>query len=476
MASNVEYAGPPLVDVNPLWKTTPLEEVCDGIYDCPHSTPKLADEGFYMVRTQDIRKGFFDTSGAVCVSDESYNERIKRAEPSYGDVVLSREGTYFGDAAEVPPDTKLCLGQRMVLLRPCKKQINPTFLRIWINSKNFQNYLLAFRDGTVAERLNVSTIRKLPIPVPSLEEQAEIISLITPLEEKEALSRRMSETLEGISSALFKSWFVDFDPVIDNALAAGNPIPEEFAVRAETRRALLRQGSGGQEAAADFPTIGKNSSNVRKLFPDSFQTSELGPIPAGWDVSTFGDVASAIRDSVNPSNLDADIPYVGLEHIGRKQMYLSDWGYAGDVDSNKSAFKKGDVLFGKLRPYFHKVCVMNFAGICSTDILVFRAKEDCWSGFIQYQLFDEEFVEYANARSTGTRMPRASWKDMVAYPIAKPGRDVATRFAELVAGLNAKAMLNVESASKLARLRDTLLPKLISGELDVSHMNQILEG
>ena len=206
-----------------------------------------------MVRTQDIRKGYFDTTNSVYVSQETYEKRIQRAEPTFGDILFSREGTYFGDAAEIPLGTKVCLGQRMALIRPKAEIIKPSFLRIWINSANFQNYLLAFRDGAVAERLNISTVRTLPIPLPLLPEQKAIAHILGSLDDKIELNRRMNATLEGMAQALFKSWFVDFDPVIDNALAAGNPIPDELADRAEVRRQALANGAANREAAKPFP-------------------------------------------------------------------------------------------------------------------------------------------------------------------------------------------------------------------------------
>jgi hypothetical protein len=251
-------------------------------------------------------------------------------------------------------------------------------------------------------------------------------------------------------------------------------IPDEFRDRAETRLKALGERSSrcvaSRKDGAGAPSLPDSSNlpSLGNLFPSAFRESEeLGWIPEGWEVTNFGKVALNIRDSVDPSSLDSDLPYVGLEHIGRKVMYLSDWGRAGDVDSNKSKFQKGDILFGKLRPYFHKVCIVNFSGVCSTDILVFRAQKDYWQGYVQYQLFEDKFVEYANARSTGTRMPRASWKDMVAYLIAKPTNEIANHFNKIIEGYKAKAVVNVDGGSQLADLRDTLLPKLISGEFDL---------
>jgi type I restriction enzyme S subunit len=117
---------------NWIWKR--LDDVCEGIFDCPHSTPKLTSDDPLLARSQDIRSGVFRLEEAARVSEETYLERIKRAEPIYGDLLYSREGTYFGIAAEVPKNVRVCLGQRMVLLRPASKILNFRFLRYWLNS------------------------------------------------------------------------------------------------------------------------------------------------------------------------------------------------------------------------------------------------------------------------------------------------------------------------------------------------------
>ena len=195
------------------WCWSRLEDVCNGIFDCPHSTPKLSDSGPLMVRTQDILSGVFRTDQAGHVSEETYRERTKRTEPMHGDLFYSREGTYFGIAAEVPQNYQICLGQRMVLLRPNSQAVDFRYLRFWLNSPVMEAHIHGFRDGSVAERLNLPTIRVLPVLLPSLPEQRAIAHILGTLDDKIELNRRMNETLEEIAWTLFKSWFVDFDPV-----------------------------------------------------------------------------------------------------------------------------------------------------------------------------------------------------------------------------------------------------------------------
>jgi type I restriction enzyme S subunit len=195
------------------WSWKRLDSVCDGVFDCPHSTPMLTDTGPFVVLTQDIITGIFRPERAARVSAETYSQRIARATPQRGDLLYSREGTYFGIAAEVPEGTPLCLGQRMVLIRPDGQQLDFRFLRHWLNSPTMARFIHGFRDGSVAERLNLPTIRALPVLTPPLGEQRSIAAALGALEDKIELNRRMNATLEAIARALFQSWFVDFDPV-----------------------------------------------------------------------------------------------------------------------------------------------------------------------------------------------------------------------------------------------------------------------
>src|SRR5207245_2050226 len=150
----------------------------DGVFDCPHSTPVVTTTGPFVVRSQDVRSGVFRTEEAGRVSEETYRERIARAEPTYGDILYSREGTYFGNAAEVPKDTRVCLGQRMVLIRPKEGILDSRFLRLWLNSPTLARHIHGFRDGTVAERLNMPTIRALPVPLFDADEQKSIAEVL----------------------------------------------------------------------------------------------------------------------------------------------------------------------------------------------------------------------------------------------------------------------------------------------------------
>lgn len=129
----------------------------------------------------------------------------------------------------------------------------------------------------------------------------------------------------------------------------------------------------------------------------------------GSETVSFGECARLIRDSVAPDQIHPETPYIGLQHIAQDELRLLEVGKASDVSSNKYQFKKGDILFGKLRPYFRKVILAPFDGVCSTDIWVVRATEKCEQNFLFYWMASQEFVDKANQGSEGTKMPRAKW-------------------------------------------------------------------
>ena len=191
-----------------------------------------------------------------------------------------------------------------------------------------------------------------------------------------------------------------------------------------------------------------------------------------WEDGVLGDIASNVRVNATTESIESDEIYIGLEHIERRNVALSQHGFGSDVASNKSRFKKHDILFGKLRPYFHKVCITPFDGICSTDILVLRAKETVWTAFTLFAFFQDSVVEYANLASGGTRMPRADWGALSQYSIAIPPIDLVHQFNDLVLPSIEKIHANLEQIQTLEKLRDTLLPKLMSGEVRVQYQTE----
>jgi type I restriction enzyme S subunit len=205
-------------------------------------------------------------------------------------------------------------------------------------------------------------------------------------------------------------------------------------------------------------------SIARAVFRQWFvESEEVG----SWKVGKLGDVAENIRRGANADEINPDTNYIGLEHMPKGSIALSEWGNASDLASNKFVFKTGEFLFGKLRPYFHKVGIAPIDGVCSTDILVIAPKSPEWYGFVLEHISSVELINYTNAASTGTKMPRTSWSDIANYEVALPPLEKAKEFTKIFLPMAQKIRANIIESRTLASLRDSLLPKLMRGEVRV---------
>lgn len=357
-----------------------------------------------------------------------------------GDVVvtmtdLSKAADTLGFAAVIPETqgTTWLHNQRvgLVEVRP-DAQVTLGYIHYLMRSSEYRHWVVSSATGSTVKHTAPTRISSYRFELPPLTDQVVIAEILGALDDRITLLRETNATLEAIAQALFKSWFVDFDPV--------------------RARMEGRAPEGMNEATA-------------ALFPDGFEESELGLVPRGWRVGTLGDIAQTVKQQLQPSQLHADINYVGLEHIPRKSLSLVSWGTADGLESAKATFGDGDILFGKLRPYFHKVVVAPFDGVCSTDILVCQARKSAYYGFVAMQLFSTTLIEFAERLSNGAKMPRVGWKDLAAYPVVIPTESVAVEYTLVIEPLLARMKATVHEAQTLATLRDTLLPRLISGQL-----------
>lgn len=418
------------------WRVCRLDEVAD-IIDSLHKTPIYSETGRAMVRVTDVQGGFLDVSKTLRVTEEVFQEFTRRYAPKRGDIVFSRVGSY-GNASYANTDVPFCLGQNTALLVP---RINGRFLHLFLQSAEAREQIEQLVVGSTQKTISLKSISALQVPIPPAVELQAIADILGTLDDKIELNRRMNETLEAMARALFKSWFVDFEPVRAKAEGRDTGLPKHIA----------------------------------DLFPDSFEDSELGEIPRGWRVGTLGDVAEHPRRGVQSNRLAPDAPYIGLEHMPRRSIALWEWDVADGLESNKFEFRKGEILFGKLRPYFHKVGVAPVDGVCSTDIVVVSPRTPQWFAFVLGILSSDEFVEHTNGSSTGTKMPRTSWTEMARYNIALAPDPVARAFTNLLQPVTDRINACIHESRTAVTVRDTLLPKLISGELRIRSERKFIE-
>lgn len=185
-----------------------------------------------------------------------------------------------------------------------------------------------------------------------------------------------------------------------------------------------------------------------------------------WEVDNISKLADNVRESVKPP-FSNSLRYVALEHFTPRTLALYDSTGANNATSNKTRFRKHDILFGKLRPYFHKVAVAPFDGVCSTDILAVRPKKEEYFSYTSFFMSQKSLIEYTTQASEGTRMPRTSWTNICNYPVALPPDDLLQKFNEEVEPLIESMIDNAQQIQTLTILRDTILPRLISGGMKI---------
>lgn len=285
-------------------------------------------------------------------------------------------------------------------------------------------------DKSAVPGVNRNDLHELVIPlIVESSIQQKIASVLSTLDAKIDLNNRINAELEALAKTIYDYWFVQFD------------FPDAHGRPYKT--------SGGA-----------------MVWNDTLKRE----IPAGWDTVPLEVLVDVVKEGVSPASFDAATPYVGLEHISRKSIALSDWSRADMATSQKTAFRSGDILFGKIRPYFHKVALTSFDGVASTDAIIMRPRKPDFAGLALETIFSNEFVDAATASSTGSKMPRADWSVMRNYCVAVPGKSSETlaTYQDLFQPIAEKIASHVRQNRELTQLRDWLLPLLMNGQVRVS--------
>ena len=489
------------------WEDKRLDELTELIIDCPHSTPKWTNEGVRVLRSNNIKNGRLDLSNPSYTNEEGYQSRIKRAIPEEGDVVLTREAP-MGEVCKIPSGLRCCLGQRMVLLRTKKESLDSSYL-LYVLQSPYLKHQISWNEGTgtTVSNIRIPNIKAFKIPTPSLSEQKAIAHILGSLDEKIQLNRQMNETLESMTQALFKSWFVNFDPVIDNALAAGNPIPDVFAERAEKRKVLSRgiaettsehsddspQGEVLQKPHKSGGVSFNSSENTHQsLFPSEFEfTEETGWIPKGWELQELGSCLDVLETGRRPkggvAKYKTGTPSVGAESIkgignfefGKTKYIPNDFfekmksGIVKDYDVllYKDGGKPGDFkprigMFGNGFPF------KDFA----INEHVFRVRSDkLGQPFLYYQLSSDRIFHDLSVRGGKAAIPGINQTEVKTLFFLIPSSEILEIFNRHVETSFETILKQSSECLTLSKLRDTLLPKLLSGELRIPDAEKLIK-
>ena len=463
------------------WEEILLGEVAESIQTGPFGSllykKDYVLEGIPSIMPVNIGDNRITTNGIARISQEDAF-RLTKYLVKTGDVVYSRRGDVERRALVREREDGWLCGTGCLRVRFDVDTVSPEFASFQLGGPVAREWIVRHAIGATMPNLNTSILSAVPFSLPPLPEQRAIAHILGSLDDKIELNRQMNATLEGMAQALFKSWFVDFDPVIDNALAAGNPIPEELADRAEVRRTALADGTANREAA--------------KPFPAGFQhTEELGWIPEGWKTNTIEELAKQIAMGPFGSNIkvstfvDEGIPVISGQHLKDTLLTDSTFNYVTPEHAGKLARSNvfpGDIIFTHAGSIGQVSLIPKDAKfqryVISQRQFYLRCDEErTKASYITYffKSYIGQHVLLANASQTGVPSLARPSSYLKSIEVVSPTLKLLEMFDEFVRGGHAGIRLRISEVNAITKLRDTLLPKLISGEMRIPDAEKLAE-
>ncbi len=402
------------------------------------------DDGVPVIPTEAIGRGRILDVDVPKISKIKANE-LSRHKLLLGDILFARRGAQATGLSAIVDSRyvgAIC-GTGALLLRVNSGRVDPFYLSMFLSSTQAFEWLRAHAVGAVMPNLNTNIIKALPIALPGLSEQRRLAAFYDALGDRITLLTETNATLKDLGQALFKSWFIDFEPVRAKA-------------------------NGGEPRGMDGATAA--------LFPSSFENSQLGLMPRGWKVGGLGEILTLRNERTQPSEKTKSLPYVPIESIGAKNPFLYETKLGDEASSSLTLFRKGDILFGAMRPYFHKVCVAPFDGVTRTTVLTFIAKNTNARSFALFLAYQASTIKYATQHSEGSTIPYAKWKNSLEYmPVVLPPISVQEAFGNVVSLFIEQANANNQQVKTLVQLRNSLLPRLISGRMRLPETEASIE-
>ena len=319
-------------------------------------------------------------------------------------------------------DGEIC-STAFCVLRAMENILSPAYLFYAIQTNAFMDELEKIQRGASYPAVTDSDIKNQKIPLPPLPEQHRIAAVLSAVQDAKEKTGAVIAAAKSLKKSLMRHLFT-YGPVPAGA-AESVPLTE----------------------------------------------TEIGLVPEGWDVVRLGDVAETRKETVDPRNSKSK--YVGLEHINPGECSLKRFGYSDDVRSAKSKFYLGDILYGKLRPYLDKCVLVDFEGICSTDIIVVKTNNNASNTFLSYFLHTDEFREYAAKTMTGVNHPRTSWRALSQFLIPLPPLPTQQKIASILSTVDQKIEAEENKKKALDELFKSLLHNLMTGKIRVNHLEAI---
>ncbi len=395
------------------WKSVKLSECCKSISDGNHQPPPKSESGIPFVTISNMTStNQFDFSDTLFVSQEYYDsiDDIRKAKKN--DILYSVVGS-FGIPVFMKEDWKFAFQRHIAILRPDSEKIVPKFLYYIMLTKDFYAKADAVATGTAQRTVSLTSLRNMGITVPEKLQQARIVDILSAYDDLIQNNQKQIKLLEEAAQRLYKEWFVD-----------------------------LR-------------------------FPGHEDVKIVDGVPEGWRYGTLGDIAIDAGKRETKTNRGMYKYYLPIDSLPKKSLAYQQKNDINLAESSLVAFKPNDILFGAMRPYFHKVAVARDEGLTRSTCFVINSKNKDYWGLLTLLLFDDDTIDYATQISVGTTMPYVRWKDFVNMRILIPSNGICKKFGQIVEPMIYKANLLAEGIIQLNEARDRLLPKLMSGEIEV---------
>jgi type I restriction enzyme S subunit len=433
----------------PDWRLVRLEDCMSAIIDYRGKSPDKKSWGIPLITAKIVKGGRIEKPDEF-ISPDSYHDWMRRGLPKVGDVLVTTEAP-LGEVAQLQ-DSHVALAQRLIALRGKPSDLDSRYLKFCLQSQFVQDQLRSRATGTTVQGIRQSELREILLPLPPLGKQQRIGHILGTLDDKIELNRQMNETLEAMARALFQSWFIDFDLV-------------------HAKAAIRRAHPGWANAQVSRAALPSLDAATGELFPDRTDDSALGPIPSGWRCVRVPDAIDINPPRLLPKGTLA--PYLEMSNMPTTSVRATTWV---DREFNSGAkFMNGDTLVARITPCLEngKTAYVDFlkngqVGGGSTEYIVLRPKPPLPPPFAYFLARNEDFRQHLITNMTGTSgRQRAPADCLNSYPIVIPTEAIGRLFGQRVDSLFTMMKSNDEKTTTLTETRDSLLPKLLSGEIPI---------
>ncbi len=493
------------------WELTTLGELLDkeggavqtGPFGSQLHASDYVAEGIPSVMPKNITIEGINEDDIARITQDDAN-RLKKYLLTKGDIVYSRRGDVEKCALVKSHEKGWLCGTGCLRVRlGDNSKLTPEYLHSYLSTPAIREWISRNAIGATMPNLNTGILKDVPLVVPTKESVQFIAEIWLDLNSKINLNRQTNQTLEQMAQTLFKSWFVDFDPVFDNALAKADfqldklasDFPAELLPKAQARLSSLQEralqatgahsgikGAHSKIKGAHSDSVGLSKSAdasvlndaIHPYFPSEFEYNEqLGWIPKGWRSGTLADVAKYSVNRMDGSKLSIE-NYVSTENMLSGKKGVSK---ASSIPTVKTtpAFSVGQVLISNIRPYFKKVWFATTNGGRSNDVLGFETLVLQTEAYLMNLLYQDDFFDYMMRTSKGSKMPRGDKRAIMDWELVIPPVENREIYSQMVKNFYEANSIRKKENDSLTKLRDTLLPKLISGELEIPDTLKALE-